>query len=137
MKEIVTVMVKWKDEYYIGIEAIDEQHKELFEIANRIYALLKNELILDKYNKIVEIIDELKNYTIYHFKAEEEYMQSIKYRKFLSQKVAHNDFLEKMNSIDVDKIDNGHNQYLMEILDFVCEWLVEHIIKEDKLITVQ
>jgi len=127
-------MVTWEDKYAIGVESIDEQHKALFEIANRIYDLLKNDLITDKYDSIVEIIEELKNYTIYHFEAEEEYMKNIGYKKLLSQKVAHNDFLEKMEGIDLDQIDNGHNEYLLGILDFVCEWLVEHIIKEDKLI---
>lgn len=127
-------MVKWEEKYCLRVESIDEQHKELFQIANRIYDLLKNDLITDKYDHIVEIIEELKKYTVYHFKAEEEYMQSIGYKKFLSHKVAHNDFLEKMEGIDLDKIDNGHNEYLLGILDFVCVWLVEHIIKEDKLI---
>ena len=127
-------MIKWKDEYSIGVDSVDEQHKELFEIANRCYDLLKNQLIIDKYGKIIEIIDELKNYTIYHFKAEEGYMQEISYKKFLSQKVAHNDFLEKMDNIDVEQIDDGQNEYLIGILDFVSEWLVEHILKEDKLI---
>jgi len=127
-------MIKWKDEYSIGVECVDEQHKELFEIANRSYDLLRNQLITDKYGKIIEIIDELKNYTIYHFKEEEDYMQAIGYKKFLSQKVAHNDFLEKMDNIDVEQIDDGQNEYLIGILDFVSEWLVEHILKEDKLI---
>ena len=130
-------MIKWKEEYYMGVESLDEQHKELFEIANRIYSLLKNELILDKYNRIIEIIDELKNYTMNHFQAEEEYMKSIGYKRFLSQKAAHNEFLEKMNSIDLEKIDNGHNEYLIGILDFVCDWLGQHIIKEDKLIAAK
>lgn len=127
-------MVTWEDKYAIGVEAIDEQHKELFEIANRIFDLLKNDLITDKYDSIIEIIEELKNYTIYHFEAEEEYMKNIGYKKLLSQKVAHNDFLEKMEGIDLEQIDNGHNEYLLGILDFVCQWLVEHIIKEDRLI---
>lgn len=133
-RRLLNFMVTWEDKYAIGVESIDEQHKELFEIANRIYDLLKNDLITDKYDSIIEIIEELKNYTIYHFEAEEEYMKNIGYKKLLSQKVAHNDFLEKMESIDLDQIDNGHNEYLLGILDFVCEWLVEHIIKEDRLI---
>jgi hemerythrin len=127
-------MVKWEDKYSLGVESIDEQHKELFRIANRIYELLKNEMILDKYDHIMEIIDELKNYTVDHFKDEEEYMKGIGYKKFLSHKVAHTDFLDKMENIDVNKIDNGHNEYLLSILDFVCVWLIEHIMKEDKLI---
>lgn len=127
-------MIEWKDEYALGIETIDEQHKQLFEIADRIYALIQNDLIVDKYDGIVEIITELKDYTIQHFAAEEKYMASIGYKKLLSQKVAHKDFLEKMEEIDLDKIDNGQNAYLMETLDFVVEWLGQHILKEDKLI---
>jgi hemerythrin len=129
-------MIKWKDEYSIGVDSVDAQHKELFEIANRSYDLLRNQLITDKYEKIIEIIDELKNYTVYHFQSEEDYMQKIGYKKFLSQKVAHNDFLEKMENIDVEQIDDGQNEYLIGILDFVSEWLIEHILKEDKLIAV-
>ena len=128
------MIIDWKEDYCVGVESIDQQHKQLFEIANRIYSLLKNELIDDKYGKIIEIINELKSYTIYHFKSEEDYMKSIGYKRFFSQKVAHSDFIAKMESIDIEKIDNGQNQYLLGILDFVSEWLVEHIIKEDKLI---
>ncbi|MGL5270393.1 MAG: bacteriohemerythrin [Selenomonadaceae bacterium] len=127
-------MLQWKDEYCTGIAPIDEQHKELFRIANRIYDLLKNDLIPDKYDSIVAIISELQNYTRYHFKTEEDYMQQINYRRFLSQKAAHNEFLAKMDAIDLEKIDNSQNQYLIEILDFVLDWLAGHIVKADKLI---
>lgn len=127
-------MIEWKDEYAIGIKEIDEQHEKLFEIAGRMFALLRNDLLMDKYDSIVEIIEELKDYTRYHFEAEEAYMEKIGYRKFLSQKVTHKDFLDKMDEIDLQRIDNGQNQYLMDILNFVLDWLVEHILKEDKLI---
>ena len=127
-------MIQWKDDYCTGIAPIDEQHKELFSIANRIYDLLKNDLIPDKYDSIVAIISEPQNYTRYHFKTEEDYMQQINYRRFLSQKAAHNEFLAKMDAIDLGKIDNSQNQYLIEILDFVLDWLAGHIVKADKLI---
>jgi hemerythrin len=130
-------MIKWSEEYKINVEPIDEQHKQLFEIANRVYDLLKNKLITDKYDAILEIVDELKSYTVYHFQTEETYMENIKYKRFLSQKIAHNDFLEKMDTIDVKKIDNGQNEYLIGILDFVCDWLVHHIIEEDSLIVAK
>jgi len=127
-------MVEWKDEYSVGIEVIDKQHKMLFDIVNRIQALMGDELIFDKYDGIIEIINELKDYTIEHFKTEEDYMLNIGYKKLFSQKVLHNDFVEKINSIDFSQIDNDHNKYLNEILVFVCDWLVMHILKEDKLI---
>jgi len=130
-------MISWKEEYRIGVDSIDEQHMKLLEIADSAYELLQNELITDKYDKIVEIIDELKDYTVYHFRSEEAYMTAIGYKKLLSQKVDHDDFIEKMNDIDLNKVDNGQNEYLCGILAFVIEWIDSHILKKDKLIVDQ
>ncbi|MGE5396637.1 MAG: bacteriohemerythrin [Chitinophagales bacterium] len=128
-------MISWKDDYSIGVETIDEQHKKLFEIANRAYALLKNELLTDKYDQIVAIFDELKDYTVYHFGFEQEYMASIGYKKLLSHKVIHDDFIEKINEIDFNQVDQEQEKYLMDILNFVVQWIEQHILGMDKKIT--
>ncbi|KOF56524.1 MULTISPECIES: bacteriohemerythrin [Clostridium] len=124
-------MVQWSEEYVIGIEKIDEQHKRLFEIANEAYKLLKDQFLIDKYDRIVAIIKELKDYTKYHFQYEEEYMKSIGYRKYLSQKVAHDDFIEKINKFDLKKIDNSQDEAILNLLEFVVSWIGLHIQKED------
>ncbi|KJS19519.1 MAG: bacteriohemerythrin [Clostridiaceae bacterium BRH_c20a] len=128
-------MIKWKDDYKIGVPQIDEQHEKLFEICDRAYALLKNKIYLDKYDRIIQILDELKDYTIYHFKFEEEYMQKIGYKKLLSQKVSHNDFIEKINNIDLKIVDEKQDIAIMEVLDFVLKWIEYHILNEDKKIS--
>lgn len=128
-------MIKWKDNYNIGLDNIDEQHKKLFEIANTTYELLKNEFSVDKYDKIVQILIELKNYTIYHFQSEEEYMLSIEYKKFISHKAEHNDFIKKLNEVNLDNIDENQDKYLMETLEFVVNWITDHILLKDKLIS--
>lgn len=130
----VMAIAKWKDEYSIGIPEVDKQHMKLFEIVNRIQELLCDEFITDKYDGIVAIITELKEYTIYHFKMEEDYMLKNGYKKFFSHKVLHQDFIEKINAVDYSKIDNEQNKYLNEILYFVCDWLITHILKEDRLL---
>ena len=65
-------MIRWQDKYALGVVQIDEQHRKLFEIAGEIEALLNDEFITDKYDDIVAILRELKDYTIQHFKDEEE-----------------------------------------------------------------
>lgn len=129
-------MFKWKNEYETGLEKIDKQHKKLFEIANRAYELLKNDLCTDKYDKIISIIEELKNYTVFHFTTEEEYMLSIGYRKFLSHKVEHDDFINKFNDIDFNRIDYGQNQYIMELLEFIYRWIDQHILIADEDLSI-
>lgn len=130
-------MIEWRDEFLLGIEKIDDQHKELFRIATDIYALMRNQLITDKYDQIVKLISELKDYTVFHFSYEEEYMQSIGYRKYFSHKVEHNDFVEKINNVDLDKIDLDHEQYLLEMLNFVVNWISVHILETDKAYVVK
>ncbi|NLK27946.1 MAG: hemerythrin family protein [Clostridiales bacterium] len=127
-------MYEMKPEYYTGIDFIDQEHARLFEIANEAYELLINEFIPDKYDYILHLVQELKDYTKYHFKHEEEYMESIGYKRILSQKVAHTDFIEKLDAIDTDSIDENQKDVLLDLIDFLAVWLVEHIYRKDKLI---
>ena len=127
-------MYEMKPEYFTGIEFIDEEHTKLFAIANECYDLLTNQFIEDKYDYILKVVNDLKEYAIYHFNHEEEYMNSIGHKKILSQKVSHNDFIEKINSIDFEHIDENQKDALLQLLDFLTTWLVEHILKQDTLI---
>ncbi|MBB6217786.1 hemerythrin [Anaerosolibacter carboniphilus] len=128
-------MFKWKDEYDLGVQFVDEQHKVLFDIGNRVYKLLKSDMYFDKYDRIAEIIEELKNYAAFHFKEEEAYMASIGYRKFLSHKVEHDDFIKKFEDLDLENVDHRQDQYIMELLEFVFKWIEDHILVKDKLYT--
>ncbi|AFK86144.1 bacteriohemerythrin [Thermoanaerobacterium saccharolyticum] len=126
-------MITWKEDFRLGIGEIDKQHKRLFDIANEAYDLLKNEFAIDKYDHIVDIIKDLKDYTIYHFDYEENYMKSIGFKKLLSHKVLHDDFKEKINNIDLDKIDQNQDEYIKDILNFLVDWIEKHILKDDRL----
>lgn len=128
-------MILWKDDYKIGVETIDNQHKKLFEIANSAYELLKNNSYIDKYDRIVDILEELRDYTVFHFRSEEEYMESIGYKRLLSQKVAHNDFIDKINSINLDEVDENQDKHIIELLDFIVNWISVHILESDMLIS--
>lgn len=128
------LVLRWNEKYNLGIEMIDEQHKKLFEIAERAYDLLVNDFRTDKYDEIVNILGELKDYTVFHFNSEEEYMKSIGYKKFLSHKVYHEDFINNINNTDLSKIDVNQDEYIMEILNFIAKWIDEHILEQDKQI---
>lgn len=124
-------MFEMKEEFKTGIEDIDNQHKRLFDICEEAYQLLKNSYSLDKYDKILAIIDELKNYTKTHFAYEEEYMKSTNYSGIFTQKIQHADFINKLNSIQLKEIDANQDESLMNLLSFAADWLTEHILKED------
>lgn len=127
-------MFEMKEEFYIGIEEIDKQHAELFRIAETAYELAMDEFIVDKYDHIIAILDELKEYAKQHFTDEEAYMESIQYKRLFTQKIEHNAFMEQLEKIDLQKIEDNQASAILEILEFLNDWLVSHIMEKDKLI---
>lgn len=127
-------MFEMKDDYLTGIQMIDEEHNELFRIAQEAYEIYQDDFITDKFDHIVDIIDKLKEYAIKHFADEEEYMESIQYKRMFSQKIEHAAFIDKINEINFDDMDHNQTETLFEILQFLSDWLVNHILEKDKLI---
>ncbi|MBC8588308.1 bacteriohemerythrin [Paratissierella segnis] len=125
-------MIKWSNKYLLGIDIIDEQHKELFCIAGDAYDLLKNEFYIDKYDKVVKLIEELKRYATFHFETEEKYMMEIGYKKLFSHKMVHNDFIKQVNEIDLEKVDENQEEYLASIIQFIVDWIEQHILRMDR-----
>ncbi len=130
-------MYEMKEEYLIGIEEIDREHKVLFEIADEIYQLCGNEFVPDKYDHIVNLIQRLKQYAIMHFEHEEAYMESIQYKKMFTQKIQHDNFKRKLETMDLEIIDDNQDRAVEELLKFVTDWLVGHILGTDKQIAAQ
>ncbi|WMC92112.1 bacteriohemerythrin [Kineothrix sp. MB12-C1] len=127
-------MYEMKDEYLTGIQQIDEEHKVLFEIAEEIYQLCVNDFVPDKYDHITELIRRLRDYAAFHFKSEEDYMESIQYKKMFTQKVQHDSFIRKLDSMDLDIVDANQTETIESLLKFITDWLIEHILETDKQI---
>ena len=126
-------MYEMKPEYYIGIDMIDEEHKQLFEYADEAYELLHDEYTPDKYDRIDKILEDLRDYTVKHFTDEEQYMESINYKKLFTQKVQHQEFINKLDEFmehHNDEVEDQDEQ-IMGILKYLTEWLVNHILYVD------
>ena len=127
-------MYEMKDEFLTGIQSVDMEHAKLFEIANRAYETLMDEFISDKYDNIVNILSELKEYAASHFKHEEAYMESIHYKRLFTQKIEHAAFTEKLAEYDLNQLDENQRDAIVELLEFLNDWLVHHILENDILI---
>lgn len=126
-------MYEMKKEYFTGIELIDNEHRQLFDYANQIYDLLNAEFVPDKYDNIIDLLGKLRDYAKKHFADEEAYMESINYKKIFTQKVQHNAFTEELEKYDLDSLEDIDNQDMVisELLTFVTDWLVKHILELD------
>ena len=122
------------EEYWTGIELIDDEHKKLFDIIRETNDIIHAQFLHDKYDEIMRILHELQEYTERHFKDEEDYMERIGYKRIEVQKRAHEAFVDKIKKIDLREIDDNQEEYLEELIDYLLKWLSNHILKMDKKI---
>ena len=80
-------MYEMKPEYYIGIDMIDEEHKQLFKYADEAYELLHDEYTPDKYDRIDIILENIDKEDLFDCLVDEisEYFEKEATRKFESE----------------------------------------------------
>ena len=125
-------MYYFKDEYLTGVELVDEEHKELFRIIGRVYEIIADDFKADRNDEVIRLLEELRIYTKSHFMDEEEYLRSIQYEGLGAQKAAHDIFSAGLDEIDLNKIGIHQQGMVEELITFLAEWLVDHILHMDK-----
>lgn len=122
------------EKYKTGVALIDDEHKKLFDIMENADQAIHDETSYDKYDHIIGILDEMREYTKFHFSDEEHLMEKIAYPDLPAQKKAHEVFVEKLNEVDLDEADEDQEAYLNDLLSFLLKWLSGHILGMDKKI---
>lgn len=126
-------MLKWRENFSCNIEEIDNQHKKLFEIGTRLYTLATLNDEYDHFDEIMEILDELRDYTIYHFQFEEKLMSTYTYASYDIHKIEHDFFVKKLQRLEKKDFEGQQQQSVIDIITFVADWVSGHILKTDML----
>lgn len=127
-------MIQWDSQYELGIKSIDNQHKKLIEITGHLSELLTNATNgEDIYDEMVTIIDALVQYTIGHFKFEEDLFHKFNYEFKESHIEEHNKLIREISSLDLRAIDEDQVTYGKKILKFLITWVFKHISGSDFL----
>ncbi|MDR5659608.1 bacteriohemerythrin [Serpentinicella sp. ANB-PHB4] len=126
-------MFNWRDEFSCKISNFDNQHKKLFELGDHLHDLVSSQSDQDNYDEIMDTLYELKEYTVYHFKAEEALMEKHRYPKLLSHKIEHDLFIDEVNKLFKKDVDDDQVKVSMDILQFIANWIENHILKSDSL----
>lgn len=138
----------WNNSYSVGLEEIDSQHKQLIVLMNRLELITKFNPTSENYaDKFMNVLNELTNYTILHFATEEVLMKMFDYPDFDNHKLVHEKFVnlikEKKHDLEmfiqVEQDLNKKNEFISamatELFDFLQKWLINHIMKTDKVYT--
>lgn len=129
-------MFAFTEDCSIGHEVLDQDHRKMFELLNRGICVLQDEYIVDKYDHIKDIFNELLDYSNTHFAREEAYMMKIRDAELIMQRVQHNHFRNELWKIVGRNIDELEDQVevLGDTMNFLTEWLYQHIIGSDAMI---
>jgi len=121
-------LILWLDSYSVGNEKIDEQHKALVKLINELFRSISAK---DKDIQTQKIFLELYNYTINHFTNEERIMRENGYSKYEDHRIEHKVFTQKITDFKHD-YQKGNTKITIELLNFLKDWLIKHIIGTDK-----
>ena len=119
-------LIEWNEkELSVGVELIDNQHKVLVGIINELFDSVQNK---SPESYIQRLIENLLEYTQYHFDAEEAYFDTLNTNDLELHKLQHKHFIEQLNEFATTKL----TPFLLE---FLLDWLVVHIQCEDRKLT--
>ncbi|MCX7914361.1 MAG: bacteriohemerythrin [Thermodesulfovibrionales bacterium] len=128
-------MIKWSEDLSVGIDTIDDQHKELFSRINDLVRAIKEHVC--KY-KIGDVINFLEDYVKTHFEEEERYMLRFKYPKYDFHRGQHEYFKRELSTLKPEllKLEGGKNpgsyELSVSVNQLVVDWILEHVSKVDK-----
>lgn len=122
---------KWGTNFETGIQEVDDQHRKLVELINSLGAQLAENDMTDRH--VEALLQELFNYTQYHFQEEERLMvyYGLDSRHCTQHLSAHKSFIDDVTYMSQQpKKDDGDDG--KSLLEFLIHWLAYHILGCDK-----
>lgn len=89
-------LLQWKDQYSVGIDAVDHEHKELITLINRLHDELKSK---GDVISIRAFFGDLFTGISAHFALEERFMREHRYDQFSQHKADHERLLDEIRDI--------------------------------------
>jgi len=122
-------LITWTEEYSVGIEEIDQQHKKLIRLTNGLYDAMKQGRGKDS---LLLLLEELLEYTQYHFSIEEELFERYNYVAKEVHIKEHDHLKNKVQQLNVT-IRTGKGVLTIEVFNFLKDWINHHILTVDRL----
>ncbi|PKD41427.1 bacteriohemerythrin [Methylomonas sp. BW4-1] len=114
----------WENQYLLGNEAVDQQHREIFDLANQLVSSKDTQALAENIMLLYQHVRE-------HFQAEEAFMKQHDYPEYQHHVQTHNVMLEKLIAFS-----QGIHQQKRQEIDvsgFMRDWIT-HMAEEDAAI---
>jgi len=117
----------WTDQYNIGIEEIDRQHRKIVDYINQLDDAQTNGL---SRIEVAQVIMQLKDYTHSHFSFEENMLNEANYELLNAHKSTHARFIKRLSEYEDDFVLGGYD-VSKALSTMLVTWLLNHIKRED------
>jgi len=124
-----SALFQWNQNLTVYHQEIDDQHKRLLDIGNKLQVFRDNDHKTKE--KFLEIITELKDYTVYHFESEEKIIEAHGYKDLDHHKMIHKNFVNEISKNDWNKFDYEDKAETDKLIVFLSKWVLQHIRNED------
>lgn len=118
---------EWQDKFSVGNKSMDDQHKKMIGILNSLHDAMKEGKAA---KEITSIVNEMAEYTKFHFSSEEQLMTDSAYVGLSGQKAEHAAFIKKSQEFQ-ESINSGKLAVSLEVLNFLKDWWTNHILITD------
>lgn len=125
---VQTVMFEWSDDYSMKIPSIDAQHKKLVQMLNDLYAGMMTNASRET---VAATLSGLTEYTVTHFAYEEKLFAEHDYAHTEAHIKEHRALVDAVVAFKT-KFDAGEASINMELMNFLKDWLIKHILGSDK-----
>jgi hemerythrin len=126
--EHARVLMRWHEEYVVGVQRVDSHHRRLFEIANGVLDTIERG---GGHDEVVETMGLLREYARFHFGEEEALMYRYSYPDLGSHNIRHARLLEQLGELQ-GRMSGGNGYSEDELMAFLQEWIVGHTLSEDR-----
>jgi hemerythrin len=120
-------LLEWQDSYSVSVAVLDEQHKKIFKIINKLFDSMKENLNSEK---LKAILKEFSDYAIYHFKTEEDLFEKYEYGDRALHISSHDIYRRKIKDFE-KKLNNKEDFLSFKVIDFMEDWWLGHVMTAD------
>ncbi len=121
-------LMTWTDEMSVGVGVLDNDHKKLVGLVNKLH----DGMLAGRGKDVVGgILSSLIAYTVEHFKREEQIFAQTGYPDAAAHTAAHQDLTRQVLAVQ-QKYQSGKPSISLEVMNFLKNWLVNHIQGSDK-----
>lgn len=121
-------LLQWEDRFSVGVDQFDRQHRVLVDLINELHEAMRTG---KGQQELGVILEKLVQYTRVHFASEEEWMVRYQYPEYPQHRASHDHLTRQVLEFQRQYKD-GTIGLSVQMIQFLKEWLVNHIIGEDK-----